>query len=839
MPQAQHPIATIAFIIFIIWLVFPEGDYSSQSLTLSDLAAERLGRFHDALDVLNASRWGDFTPAPKKGSKTKPSYLNLTGFREEDKFAWKDLNRFRERSLEFSRHAIPPVGGKNLWDAGEGDAVWMNASGTVHGEWVKRKGSAARGYDSYNLTKVAPGMDWIGDEVPWARNITGTSGRMMLRLEGNKTVNEYEQLPAQTNTPVAGGLIRSVKGTTTIEDMSGSGHDWEMKLWGVHWPRQGVILMTTTSEKFEGIFGLPHLAPSEDFFQSSQKLLNQSIARTITRKEENIYVDQTVPWTSDLENPMYTTNPSPHCEYIMYAQVYPPSRQHFNLDPNEPTRDAMESIISAIESELQSPVGAPIPKIPKLQISAVIYSPDCGFFLETKGPPDFSPSEAQHLTGMKMEVQIYQVKTWILVYAVIVFAQVNLLKNQMRESCTPSTMGRVSFWTIATMIMVDGMTFTAAATWVSSAAATFLPTLALLFAAFLSMTIGGSFLAKIHEVQLPEARPRRDRDQTSSTSTSSPDSTPASATPNPTSTGTGSLLPAPVTARQPTIRPPPSQPIIVPSDQDVDAEIAASATPVPGPTTAERTPPPPQSFQSIISRLILTSLCIIFLAISSSTWYPSLRSLFLNLCIFLYFSLWIPQIYRNTRRNCRRALTWSFVLGQSILRLLPVAYFWAKEDNFLYARPDRHAFLVFCAWLWIQLIILAAQDVIGPRFGVPAGWAPDAWDYHPVLREDGLEAGGLPIGLVADDTPGIERARSGDDGSKRSSTRSIDCAICREVLEVPVLTAEDEDTGVAGVFARRLYMVTPCRHIFHSACLEGWMRFRLQCPICREELPPL
>ncbi|KAJ4237437.1 hypothetical protein NW759_000548 [Fusarium solani] len=840
MPQAQHPIATIAFIIFIIWLVFPEGDYSSQSLTLSDLAAERLGRFHDALDVLNASRWGDFTPAPKKGSKTKPSYLNLTGFREEDKFAWKDLNRFRERSLEFSRHAIPPVGGKNLWDAGEGDAVWMNASGTVHGEWVKRKGSAARGYDSYNLTKVAPGMDWIGDEVPWARNITGTSGRMMLRLEGNKTVNEYEQLPAQTDTPVAGGLIRSVKGTTTIEDMSGSGHDWEMKLWGVHWPRQGVILMTTTSEKFEGIFGLPHLAPSKDFFQSSQRLLNQSIARTIARKEENIYVDQTVPWTSDLENPMYTTNPSPHCEYIMYAQVYPPSRQHFNLDPNEPTRDAMESIIDAIESELQSPVGAPIPKIPKLQISAVIYSPDCGFFLETKGPPDFSPSEAQHLTGMKMEVQIYQVKTWILVYAVIVFAQVNLLKNQMRESCTPSTMGRVSFWTIATMIMVDGMTFTAAATWVSSAAATFLPTLALLFAAFLSMTIGGSFLAKIHEVQLPEARPRRDRDQTSSTSTSSPDSTPASATPNPTSTGTGSLLPAPVTARQPAIRPPPSQPVIVPSDQDVDAEIAASATPVPGATTAERTPPPPQSFQSIISRLILTSLCIIFLAISSSTWYPSLRSLFLNLCIFLYFSLWIPQIYRNTRRNCRRALTWSFVLGQSILRLLPVAYFWAKEDNFLYARPDRHAFLVFCAWLWIQLIILAAQDVIGPRFGVPAGWAPDAWDYHPVLREDGLEAGGLPIGLVADDTPGIERARSGDDsGKKRSSTRSIDCAICREVLEVPVLTAEDEDTGVAGVFARRLYMVTPCRHIFHSACLEGWMRFRLQCPICREELPPL
>ncbi|KAF4967169.1 hypothetical protein FSARC_5241 [Fusarium sarcochroum] len=843
MPQAQHPIATLVFIVFIVWLIFPDGDYSSQSLTLSDLAGERLDRFQDALDVLNTSRWGDFTPAPDKGSKVKPSFLNLTGFRPEDNLSWHHLKRFRQRSLEFSRHAIPPVGGHNLWDAGQGEPIWMNASGTVHGEWIKRKDSVSRGYDSYNLSRISPDMDWIGDNAPWARNITGRTGRMMLRLEGNKTINEYEQLPAQSNVPVAGGLIRSVKATTTIEDTYGSGHDWEMRLWGVHWPRQGVVLLTTTSEKFEGIFGLPHLTPSKDFFQSSQRLLNESIARTIQRKRENVYADQTVPWTSDLENPLYTTNPSPHCEYIMYAQVYPPSRSHFKLDSKDSSRDALQSVIGAIESELQSPVGAPIPKVPKLQMSAVIYSPDCGFFLETKGPPDFGPSEAQHLTGMKMEVQVYQVKTWILVYAVIVFAQVNLLKNQMRESSTPSTMGRVSFWTIATMLMVDGMTFTAAATWVSSAGATFLPTLALLFAAFLSMTIGGSFLAKVHEVQLPEARPRRERDQNSSSSGNSSNAAPSPGAMTPNTTGSASLLPGPVTARQP-VRPPPppqAQPVIVPSDQDVDAEVAASAAAVPGTTTAQRAEDTPQSFQSIIGRLILTSLCIIFLVISSTTWYPNLRSLFLNLCVFIYLSFWIPQIHRNTRRNCRRALAWPFVIGQSILRLLPVAYFWIKEDNFLYARSDRHAFLVFCAWLWLQLVILAAQDIIGPRFGVPAGWAPDAWDYHPVLREDSLEAGGLPIGLVADDTPGIERARSsGDDSSKKqTSTRSIDCAICREVLEVPVLTAEDEDTGVAGVFARRLYMVTPCRHIFHSACLEGWMRFRLQCPICREELPPL
>jgi hypothetical protein len=675
---------------------------------------------------------------------------------------------------------------------------------------------------------------------------------MVLMVEGNKTVTEYEQLSRDSTPLLSGGSIRNVKGTVTMEDSVGSGLDWEMRVWGAHWPRQGVILLTTTSEKFEGIFGLPHLAPSADYFQSSQKLLNQTIAQTLERKERNVFFDQNVPWSSEIENPMYTLHPSPHCEFVIYAQVHPPTWQDLKLkDPNT-DKETIANIMQAIESELESPEGAPLPKAPDLQMSAVIYSPDCGFFLQTKGPPDFPPGASQHLRGTKKEVHIHTVKSWLLVYALVVLAQVYILKNQLRESYTPSTMARVSFGTASIIVIVDGMTFTAAATWVSSAGSTFLPTLALMFAAFLSMTIGGSFLAKIHEVQLPEGRNRREREQPASDNASSNDTT---STPSPAPPDAGPLLPAPVTAGRP--NQPISQPIIVPSDQDIDAEIADAASAVPLATATTRQPPPQQaqqqqqarppptvaqSFQAIVGRYILLSLGISFLAISSTTWYPGLRSAFLNLCIFVYLSLWVPQIHRNVMRNCRRALRWQFVVGQSVLRLLPVAYFWVKSDNFLYARTDRRAFAVFCGWLWLQIVVLAAQDIVGPRFGIPAGWTPEAWDYHPILREDSLEAGGLPIGLVAEDQPGLERARSGgDDGRdrKRTDARHIDCSICREDLEVPVIRAGEEVASVAGAFARRMYMVTPCRHIFHTACLEGWMRFRLQCPICREELPPL
>jgi hypothetical protein len=843
MPERQQTGASFAVVLLLIWLLMPAGDIVGQTGPLiSDLIAIRLQNFKGALGVLNTTTWGDFAPTGSQDGDSTPKYVNLTGFREIDGFAWQDLDRFRTKGLEISRHAVPPVQGRQLWDLAEGEHVWRNASGTLRGDWVYRPASVQRTHDSYNLSNSVPSTDWIGDKVEWARNMTGKSGHMHLRLEGNKTTTSYKQLRAA---PLSGGQIRNIKGSLTIEDTTGSGHTWDMRLWGVHWPRQGVIMMTTTSEKFDGIFGLPHLAPSADYFHSSKSFLAERLGTVLDRKEQNIYMEQTTPWNSDVENnPQFLISPAPQCEYILYAQVHPPDRTSLNLGGRSPDEVDMESVIEAIEAELETPRGAPVGRIPKLQISAVLYSPDCAFFLETKGAPDFPPNEAQHLMGIKAEVQTNRVKTWLLVFACIVFGQVYLLKNQMKETFTPSTMGRVSFWTVTFMVMVDGMTFTASATWVSNAGATFLPTLALMFAAFLSMTIGGSFLAKVYEVQFPENR------RTETEAPSQGAGTPAVLQTAPT--GSGSILPAPVTASGYFGVQSSAPPVIVPLDGDVDAETADGANAVPGlPRANIATPPPPtarQNFQAIVGRFILSSLCISFLTLSSSQWYPSARSIYLNFCAFVYLSLWTPQIYRNVMRNCRRALTWQFVIGQSLLRLMPIAYFWVKSDNFLFAQTNRLAFACLCGWLWLQVFILGAQDAVGPRFAVPAGWTPEAWDYHPVLRDDNVEAGGLPIGLVAaselsDQQHAHYRRNSkvekGAAANNSSSLHAIDCSICQEVLEVPVVGAGDDEMGVANVFARRMYMVTPCRHIFHTACLESWMKFRLQCPICREDLPPL
>ncbi|KAM3527468.1 hypothetical protein MY4038_006337 [Beauveria bassiana] len=834
MPPRQQTGVSFAFVILMIWLLMPMGDIVGQTgPLLSAIAARRLARYRDALAVLNGTHWGDFAPT----AQDAPAFLNMTGFREIDGFAWEDLDRFREKSVQLSRHAVASAPDKPpLWDTAEGEPVWTTASGSLEGQWVYSPGSVPRSYDSYNLSNSVPDMDWIGDHISWGRNLTGSAGLMHLHLESNKTTTAFEQLP-RDQAPLAGGSIRHVKGTLSLEDTMGSQSTWDMRLWGVHWPRQGVVLMTTTSEKYEGIFGLPHLTPGPDYFQSSKALLTQRLGKVLDAKERNVYSDQTVPWSAETQSsPQFLLSPAPQCEMILYAQVHPPDRDR--LRGGAAAKDTLEmaQLIAAIEDELATPRGAPVGTVPPLRMSVVVYSPDCGFFLESKGPPAFPPSEANHLAGVKAEVQTHRIKTWLLIFACVVFGQVFLLKNQMKETFTPSTMGRVSFGTVASMVMVDGITFTASATWVSSAGATFLPTMALMFAAFLSMTIGGSFLAKIYEVQFPENNPRSEP----STNT----------TPSPAALPSASLLPGPVTA--PGGLPPRQSPVIVPLDGDVDADFTSGAAALPSRATLAAAPStntsPRQNFQAIIGRFVLISLVLGFVTLSSSTWYPSARATYLDICAFAYLSLWTPQIRRNAVRNCRRALAWSFVLGQSLLRITPIAYFWLNPDNFLFARTSPRAFAALAAWLWLQLVVLAAQDVLGPRFAVPARWLPDAWDYHPVLRADNVEAGGLPIGLLAVDEAmepahdggARRRSSSAATGEKATARHVIDCSICQEILEVPVVRVGDDDGGgVASVFARRMYMVTPCRHIFHTACLESWMKFRLQCPICREDLPPL
>jgi mitofusin len=150
--------------------------------------------------------------------------------------------------------------------------------------------------------------------------------------------------------------------------------------------------------------------------------------------------------------------------------------------------------------------------------------------------------------------------------------------------------------------------------------------------------------------------------------------------------------------------------------------------------------------------------------------------------------------------------------------------------------------MVLAGWVWVQILALVSQELLGSRFFIREGWAPPAYDYHPILRED-EEGATMPIGSTQapDDDDPTSMSKAGE--SKGKGKKVFDCSICTQDIEVPVIpsgASSENAPGLSGmILQRRVYMVTPCRHIFHTQCLEGWMRYRLQCPNCREILPPL
>jgi hypothetical protein len=869
-PQEYARVFLIIILLFFLYTSPDQGPPAGFPGSPRDYAAERISRSRNSLLILNTTQYQDFLPNTQEKPRGEAArYLNLTGFREEDGYMWERLEAFRERSRAFSEEA------KGKWRVGkdryaglEGE-VYENVTGIVMGKWVRYTGNllSEPGPRHLNLSEIAPGVDWaFRDEEYWIRNITGREGKLRMRVEERdvKEIEVTEEPAEQTDMAMwSGGLVREVSATLTIQDETSSGDGWDMRVHGVHWPRQGVMLMTTTSDKFAGIFGLPHLTSSKDYFATSQKLLNKTLEQVVERMENSIWIDPSNPWTSSPDTQGDATMPVPHCEFVVYVQVHP---VHVSLGVNGDYIDPA-SIVYQIEQELRFPNGAPLPEVPRLQMSTVIFSPDCGFMIESKGPPTFSPVDGEHLLGRKQEVFLQDVQKWLLVLAACILGQILLLKIQSKEASTPSTVGRVSLYTIAMMLMADALLFSSLSLLSATAPNIFPSALLASFAGLMSVALGVRFIGAIYNVQEPERRERLRAEQAARTAATPARLTPAPApiansTTNPIITAAGADVTRPPVP--PTTTTPTNPPIIIPSDQDIDAEIAevtntAAAVPLlptTNPrlaTTATQTPQLRRretSFGAIYIQFVLALTVILFVSLSAISWPIPIRTGYIHLMSMLYLSFWLPQIRRNIIRNCRKALLWKFIVGQSVLRLLPFAYFYLKDDNILFAESDWKAFCVLAGWVWIQIWILVAQEVLGPRWGIPEGWTEEGWDYHPILREDNVEAGGLPIGLVQiPASPTLERSRTSEDlGSRKKNdggVRSVDCAICMQVLEVPVVAAGEDVSGtgsaggVVGMLARRQYMVTPCRHVFHSACLEGWMRFRLQCPICRENLPPL
>ncbi|KAI4249399.1 MAG: hypothetical protein LQ352_005667 [Teloschistes flavicans] len=835
-------------LIFLLLILFA----SPETQTVSPAQQRELDHLilqeRYALSLLNTSQYGDLDTARNR-------WINVTGLRKDDGYAWDLLPMVQERarqqtstvisswqkSVDDEEDANPRenTASSNATVAKPGadrnPPLYHNTTGIVNGYWVRSKVAARTRAPILNLTALVPGANYITDQ--YTRNVTGTEGRIRIRLDEKRS----KALEFQNTT------VREITAVLTLQDESSSGDGWEMTLHGMHFLQDGSIVLTTTSQRFAGIFALPHLMLSPTSFMKSRQFLDNTLSEAIKLQETASETNTYSPWSSSPHSLSDLLFPTPHCEYIVYLQQYP--------------IDTLSSDVESIEAELRHPTGRLDLPFPPLKLSALIFSPDCGFILETKGPPDYAPQHGFHLQGPKLEIYVRSGRRAILAFAVVVCAEISLLLHQMREASTPSTRSRISFYTIGMMAMGDGfvcMSFLVISILLDAA---FIPLVATAFLAFLCVSFFGmKLLMDIWTVQAPEREERqRELDRRSALAN------PTSATSTPArnsmiTVASADTLPLPVTAPRPT---PSNAPALMEQQaQPSEAESQASTNPVPNQPTA--TPDPANTtrreLSALYTRFYLLLVVALFLTAYSTTWPPFLQRLYVRVLSLSYFSFFTPQVHRNIIRNCRKALQWRFVVGQSVLRICPILYFYLYTDNILFVQRDSNWVVALVGWVWLQVWILVSQELFGPRFLVPKAcnkWLPAAYDYHPILREEDIESGlSMPIGFTPatsslDPSPSANEPSRGNKVDQQRGKMTFHCAICMQSFDAPIIPRGAESGSLSAttagigagvkdlVFGRRAYMVTTCRHIFHSNCLENWMRYRLQCPICRDNLPPL
>ena len=251
----------LALLVFLLLFLFISPDSQAPSLSQQHDVGHSILEERQALDILNTSSYGGLDAVNNR-------WLNVTGLRQNDGYAWNLLPDVQTAAKGQLQHICNALGftsvfknaslpsRKQVDDGDEGNTVdrilstmnpfsnlaplYQNVTGIIRGEWTRSRIGEGLPSPSLNLSALSPRIGYVSNT--FNRNITGRSGDLRFHIhEGN---SDDFKLGLEDD-----GLVRHLKATMTIKDESSSGDGWEMSLFGVHYPLQGGIILSTTSEK--------------------------------------------------------------------------------------------------------------------------------------------------------------------------------------------------------------------------------------------------------------------------------------------------------------------------------------------------------------------------------------------------------------------------------------------------------------------------------------------------------------------------------------------------------------------------------------------------------------
>ncbi|KAI5968537.1 hypothetical protein CANMA_002282 [Candida margitis] len=801
-----------------IFLSLPSGNEEPRS----DIERETLATFQSqasqASQMLNSSEYYS-------------GYGNITGYQlsYDDYLNHKSVadwpvHKFSKDDpwIEDQRYSILPnevidmvkhFWGKDRVERNNGKAYMLNISGSAHGEFVpveshvqpvkqkipkylkkyynERTSNEDMGLEGATTEQEAKKEE--KDETPKIGNIT-SPGLISVGIRAFQyNFNEPKFHVSNKSDHVSDAVV--VRIDLNLKDYQ-EVNDYTIEMDAVYYQNTGALVATSNSAKFYGSYGLSHLTMNEDNFSIAKKLVSQYNSM---QEDKTLSLD-------DMNASILKA--FDQCEMVAFMQF---NKTNFTHDE-----------LRYIDAELKNPSGKPLPEtLPQLSVKDfVIYSPNCGIVLTNKSQTPFS--------GEKVEVWYKQVRHILTGLLVLVSLQLYLIFNQVNAARTPGQLSVISSKTLYFFGFEDSLLAIMSLLLSTIASDLYLLLACVATIAFISCGVFEMrFLVNVLTTQANERgttwweimRGSRQEPSPNATPTAQPVEEPAE----------GPLLP---------VANPPAQ-----QQQDQAQEQQATTEPN---TAWQET----SYSNSIFASGFTLSIIAMFLIFSAFEWRRRYRIIFEYVCLVFINSYWVPQFLRNTLKNRRNSFTWQFIIGSSIIRVVPIYYFALYKANPFKHRYDPYLCLLVTIWVLLQLGALVLQHRFGARFWINEKWLPQAYDYHRILSLKDLEEGRISSDLLASFKQKTSSQTTLESNTEGGAEEFVDCEctcpICMTEVTLPILVKDDDlsDSKKKNLqhhsgAAQKEYMITPCHHIFHADCLESWMKYKLQCPVCRTSLPPI
>ena len=201
---------------------------------------------------------------------------------------------------------------------------------------------------------------------------------------------------------------------------------------------------------------------------------------------------------------------------------------------------------------------------------------------------------------------------------------------------------------------------------------------------------------------------------------------------------------------------------------------------------------------------------------------------FMNTIIFFIFT-WLGQIFVCAYHNVKPPMNLTYIYLFSFIQISTIIYFKGYPYNILYLKPSYIKVTIICVILIIETLILTFQEIIDPKFFIPESLKENngmQFKYNSQLSEEQKENICSICLFTINESPYSENENLKTSINNVNDIKKDDE---RKII------FEDIKLKLIKYFKKPI-IITQCKHIFHSICLEKYLKSKNKCPICRRKI---